>query len=214
MPLLVAGLVALATIAAAPPPDLRTVVVLNENCRSTIAERQLTLFANGTVRLRLGPPGSETMSLLELPPGDLATYLNQLGELDWSDTDVSQDAPRGEWTESCELDLALPGRTPRTLSYGRFASGSLALEKERRVVDDLIARTTALGAAPEIPTAYLPREGDRLERTDGLIFEIVGFTSDGKGIELSGVESPLTIYVQKSELRHSFRRVLSRGETP
>ncbi len=44
-----------------------------------------------------------------------------------------------------------------------------------------------------------------------LVFAIVGFTSDGRGVELSGTETPLTLYVPRDELARTFRRLLRRA---
>ncbi|HXU46194.1 MAG TPA: hypothetical protein VN783_11760, partial [Thermoanaerobaculia bacterium] len=55
-----------------------------------------------------------------------------------------------------------------------------------------------------LPEGYAPAPGDRLRRADGVLFEIHGFTDDGKGIELRGVEQPLTIYLRKEDLRQLF----------
>jgi len=49
-----------------------------------------------------------------------------------------------------------------------------------------------------------------------VLFKIVDFTVDEKGLELSGVEDPLVIYIAPNDLRKEFVRVVSRadGESP
>jgi len=218
-----AGALVLAALAASParpdpapdlPRDPRSIVLLDEDCRSALDHRELTLFANGTVRLRQGAPGSERMSLLELPPPELETYVRQLGELDWSETERAEEAPSGEWTEICRLEISLEGRPTIGIRYDRYSTGSLALDGARRLVNNLIEKAQRDAETLEIPSTYKPMVGDRLMRNDGLVFEIVGFTSDGHGVELDGVELPLTIYVEKSRMREVFRRLVPRPGEP
>ena len=43
-------------------------------------------------------------------------------------------------------------------------------------------------------------------------FEVVGFTADGKGVELAGVLQPITLYLPISDLRQSFVRLERRRD--
>jgi hypothetical protein len=88
-----------------------------------------------------------------------------------------------------------------------------------RVVEDLAAKVVTLQGAKELPAGYEPQPGDVLERTDGQRFEVYAFTADHGGLELWGVDQPLTLYVPLSEVRREFvflisRRAGGRGETP
>ncbi len=43
-----------------------------------------------------------------------------------------------------------------------------------------------------------------MKRTDGQLFRIVGFTADGKGVELQGIVQPVELYVLREQLRREF----------
>ncbi len=196
------------------PEDPRSRVVVREDCTSSIGHRDVTLFANGTVRLREGSAGQEKMTLGEATPSEVEAFVRRLGEPDLSETSPSEEAPGGAWVESCILLLDLPSRSERTFRYGRYSSHSLALQNILRVVRDIEAQATASARANDLPPGYVPREGDVLERTDGVPFEVISFTADGKGVELSSPEQPLTVYVLRDDLRRVFVHLVSRREAP
>jgi hypothetical protein len=193
-------------------PDPRSVVLVREDCVSSIGRREVTLFANGTVRVLEGLPGDESMHLGEATPDEVAAFLARLDEPDLSETDRAEEAPVGEWVESCALDLLLPERPERRFRFGRYASHSLALRAVLTVVRDIEALAEPRSAVSDLPLDYQPRTGDLLERTDGIRFEVVGKTADGKGLELSSPDQPLTLYVPIADLRGLFVRLLSRRD--
>ena len=49
---------------------------------------------------------------------------------------------------------------------------------------------------------------------DGVLFELVGFTGEGLGAELSATVQPLTIYVPRADIRMHFVRLVRRGRKP
>jgi hypothetical protein len=61
-----------------------------------------------------------------------------------------------------------------------------------------------------LPDGYRPRRGDVLRRVDETLFEVVGFTSDGKGVELQGVDQPLTLYLAPEDLHTLFTALVDR----
>lgn len=196
---------------AAPPVDPRSVEVIRERCSGGLATRDVTLFLNGTIRLREGPPGQEKLLLRELGPSDVDRLIADLAAIDFDETESNQDAPQGAWTELCRLDLTLPGRPPVQLGYGRLDTGTLALDRVRRIVETLAGEARLGPGGSGFPAGYQPAIGDVVERDDGLVFAIVGFTSDEKGVELSGTEFPLTLYVARDDLGRTFRRLVRRA---
>ena len=191
-------------------PDPRSVVLVREECVSSIGRREVTLFANGTARVIEGLSGDEWMHLGEATPDEVGAFLRRLDEPDLSETEAAEEAPVGEWVESCTLDLLLPDRPGRRFRFGRYASHSLALRAVLTVVRDIEALAEPKSAVSDLPLDYQPRTGDLLERTDGIRFEVVGKTADGKGLELSSPEQPLTLYVPIADLRSLFVRLISR----
>jgi hypothetical protein len=192
--------------------DPRSRVVVREDCVSTIGRREVTLFANGTVRLREGPPGQEAMRLGEVGAEEVAAFERRMSETDLSETEAREEAPGGTWVETCVLELELAAGGLRRFSFGRYASHSLALSTVLAVVRDIEAVAETSARASDLPVRYEPRPGDLLERTDGLRFEVVAFTADGLGVELSSPDQPLTIYVPRDDLRRFFVRLLARRD--
>ena len=191
--------------------DLRGVERLRYDCSSTIGRRDLTLFANGTLRLREAAEGEDLrMRLAELGRAELAAYLARLAEEDLSEVDVRGPEAGGEWVESCELKLALEGRPEHSSRFGRMDSLPLALGRLLRVVDDLMLEVDRLSPRSSLPVDYEPRAGDRLRRFDGTLYRVVGLTSDGAGLELEGIDEPLVIFISLAALRDEFEELVER----
>ncbi len=225
--------------------DPRSQILLRLDCASRIDRHEVTLFGNGTVRLRKGPRGREVMHLGEVGPDELAATLDELRADNLSDVEPDPLTVEGDWVESCLLELDLPeapapdpagergrpsmesapaspgegsgGHSPLDRRFGRYSSLPLALSRVVQVADRL-AQVAEKELPPGLPPGYEPARGDVLERTDGAHFQVVGFTSDGKGVELEGVDNPLTVYVASGDLARTFVGVVTRasrfGEGP
>lgn len=205
-----------AAAAVGTPPertaeDPRTVELLDHDCRSDLGRRQLTLFANGTVRLRQGPRGEEALYLLELSPSDLDAYLRRLAAEDLSESDADSSSVGGDWVERCALELALPGRRTRRFTLDAYTPPSLALSRVMAVVRELAARVEEdAPSGRRLPAGYEPRPGDLLERLDGVLYRVIGTTADGKGLELQGADQPFTLFVRVEDLRREFVALVDR----
>jgi len=212
---LVVGLVAAAEMPQSDAADPRSEEVLREECLSSIDRREVTLFGNGTIRLRQGPRGHETMRLAEIARDEVDALREILLALDLTETDPVETGIEGAWVERCTLVLPAGAARERRYSYGRFGSHSLALSRAIGIANDLAARAAGNPDRPSaIPRDYRPTQGDRLERRDGEIFEVVGPTVDGKGVELVGVRLPLTLYLRIEDLDVDFLRVVERRQGP
>jgi len=192
----------------------RTTVLVRQECVSEIGRREVTLFANGTVRLREGLRGQEVMTLGELGRGELEAILRRFADEDLRETDLSTQGVEGAWVERCSLELALAGEPERRLGYGRYDSLSLPLSRVLRIVEDIARAADPRARQEHLPAGYQARLGDRLRRVDGELFEVTGFTSDHRGVELQGVDQPLTLYVLKEELPREFVSLVPRREAP
>jgi hypothetical protein len=189
---------------AAPPPSPKTVELVTHGCVGELAEDELTLFANGTVRLRERVDQRETMLLAELEEGETEAFVNRLLDIDLSEVQSLRAGIDGAWISQCALSIALEGAEPRFFRYGRFDVLPHGLEAVRLVLTEVetLARTRASHEA--LPQGYQPKPGDFVRRTDGELFEVIGFTSDGKGVELDGIHQPVTIYVALADFRTVF----------
>ena len=212
--------VALATMAAAATPTPGTAAasaarpltdrsreLLDFRCSNSLGVRQVTLFANGTVRVREGLGKAPKMLLGEIGPVELEGYLRRLAAEDLSEVHDRQESTEGEWVEHCTLRLALDGAPERLLSFSRYDSLPLQVAAVVRVADEVAAKTRTTS---ELPAGYHARVGDVLRRADGVLFAVMGFTSDGVGIELQGVEQPLVVYVRPEDVPSQFEALVSR----
>jgi hypothetical protein len=195
---------------AAPGSSDRSSEVLRFDCASRLGRREVTLFGNGTIRLRDGPIGKEWMGLAELGPEELQGTLRRLGEEDLSEASHLLPGVVGDWIEKCDLVLALPGRQRQKFFYGRYDTLPLGLFHVQRVAEELAAKVAVLGDAEQLPARYEPRLGDVLKRTDGNRFRVVNFTSDRKGVELDGLDQPLHLVVLREQMRMEFVGIVSR----
>jgi hypothetical protein len=212
-PLVSLALLLLGTPAApqpAPPLSDRSTELVRLDCGNQLGRREVTLFANGTVRRREGERGRELMALAELGPDELAAFLRRMEEEDLSEVGTLDRGVEGDWVERCDLALALPGRAFRSFRYGRYDTLPLPLARLLRVIEDVAAKVVEPGAAERLPEGYEPRAGDVLRRLDGQLFEVVAETSDHKGIELWGVDQPFTLYIPRDKLRSEFVALVSR----
>jgi hypothetical protein len=191
--------------------DDRSVQVFDFQCGSPLGRRQVSLFANGTVRLREGEPGKEAMGLAELRTEELRGALARLAEENLAEIDLLPRGVDGEWVERCELRLALAGRPERTFRFGRYDALPLPLSRVLKVVEDCAAKVGGVKGKEHLPEGYDPHPGDRLKRTDGQLFEVISFTADNRGVELWGVDQPLTLYVLRVEMGREFVALVSRA---
>lgn len=196
------------------PGDLRSAVVLRYDCESEVGRREVTLFANGTVRLWDGPLDEQEMVLTELAPDALDGYLVRLDREDLSEEPDAYHGVDGDWIERCELDLPLrEGRGRSHFELNRYTQLSLGLSRLVRIAEELGELADEMRGAG-LEADYEPRPGDVLERPDGVRFRVVDFTSDGQGLELEGIEVPLTLYLPPDALHEVFARLVERRERP
>ncbi len=204
-----------ASAAAAPagdpvPPTGRSFEVLRLDCASTLGRREVTLFGNGTIRLRDGPLGKEWMGLAELGPDDLDDVLHRLGELELPDSMGLPQGVMGDWIEKCDLVVELPGKTRRKFFFGRHDTLPLGLSRVVHLAEELGAKVATTNTSEHLPEGYQPKMDDVLKRTDGHQFRVVNFTSDKKGVELDGIDQPLHLIVLKEQMRLEFVGLISR----
>lgn len=187
--------------------DLRGVIRLQVECSSELGRYQLTLFGNGTIRLREGLHESEQMLLAELPPEDLRAYLAELGRDDPSDGlgDVAfGGAVAGPWVERCQVTLALPGRERFHARFTRYDTPPLKVDRLVRVAGRLAALARPSAQPPGLPPDYQPAFGDVLRNAAGERYRVIGVTTDGRAVELDGLDQPLRIYVALESLAEVF----------
>ncbi len=210
---------ALPTPEPAPAPSRnasgRSTEIVRLECASDLGRREVTLFGNGTVRLREGlkEDKEQGLGLAELDPDELAGALARLAGEDLSEVRWLPSGVEGAWIERCNLHLALPGVAARSFRFGRYDTLPLPLSRVLRVVEDLAAEVKDLHGIEELPPDYQLRPGDVLKRVDGQLFEIYAFTTDNRGVEMWGVDQPLTLYVPVTEVRREFVFLVSRSRT-
>ena len=154
------------------------------------------------------------MRLAELLPEDVDAYIRRLEAEDLSEVPEGRDEVLGPHVERCGLYLELPGRQPERYFFGHFDSLPLALARLNAIVNDMFEQANDLAPEGGLPRGYIPRAGDVLIRTDGRRFEVVALTSDKRGVELSGLDDPLTIFVALESLREQFTALEERRSFP
>ena len=221
MPLLLSVSVYLAIVLTVVPTsgssrvDRRSHELIRRECRAVIDTEDVTLFANGTVRLIAKHEEERSVQLTELTPDEVQAFLRRVREVDLSEEDPVGVHLQGDWVEQCELYLdVLVDEEPTRYRFGRYDSLSLPLSQVNRVADDLLEVVQDRAPTTGLPYGYVPEPGDVLERVDGVLFEVIGLTGDKKGIELIGVEQPLTIYILNEAVGRHFKALVKRREFP
>lgn len=189
----------------------RSIEIFRYGCGNELGHREVTLFANGTVRVTDGPTGNEWMGLAELSPEELTGAINRLEAEDLSGSHNMSKGVDGMWIEHCELRLQIPGKPLEVFRYGRYDPLTLNLSRVIQVIKDLEAKVEDLRGVEELPVDYEPREQDVLKRRDGVSFRVIRFTPDNKTVELQGVTEPVYLFVLKEQMRMEFVAVISRG---
>ena len=191
-----------------PPPSAVRSPVTTElfkyDCRSENAREEITLFGNGTLRLRQGLLEHPSMFLLELAPPDLEDLKRRIGRLDLEEAQAFGGTLEGEWVGQCVLEVSVAEGPLLQLSFHQFDALSLGVQRAVDLGLELIDRVRLNSTDGGLPPGYEAKIGDYLRHLDGQIFEVVGFTSEGRGIELHGVEQPLGLFVATQDLRRVF----------
>ena len=209
--LLILPLVLAALPALAEDRDNRSIEIVRYDCTTDTTRREVTLFANGTVRLREGWIGNEWMGLTELGPDELQGFLNRLAGEDLSQSRNPEKGVEGSWIERCELRLQVSGKPLQTYRFGHYDPLPLNLSRVVRIAQELVEKVPITKDKDELPAGYDPRAGDVLKRVgDGALFRVVAFTGDGKGVELQGVDLPLEVFVPRDQIRNNFTELVSR----
>ena len=199
-------LVLLAAAFSLAAEDPRSRVLLSQDCGNEFTRRELTLFANGTLRQRDGVGATRTMRLVELGETELGAYLRRFEEIRFDDLAPSSSGLEGDWVESCRLTLALPDMEMQEFQYGRYDSVPHGLKLALLVVDDLLLEMERSGPRGLARARAMEIEiGDLLvRRRDGARFEVLGFTMEGSGVELQGIDQPITIIMLEDEVQLEF----------
>lgn len=197
---------------AAPRPDIHRVLVYD--CESDIGHRKVALFDDGTILLEEGPPEGRERTLHTLDPDRLESFLVRLRQADRPEryTDPSVRGLGGRWVERCRLEVTLPGEERLRMSFARYDSLSLSVGALVRIAEDVLREVREAAPESALPPDYEPRTGDVLKRRDGQRFRVVRRTGDETGLELEGLDQPLTLYVPLGALRNEFTVLLSRRE--
>lgn len=191
-------------------PDIHRLLVYD--CASSLGHRKVALFDDGTILLQEGPPEEEVTTLQSVDPDRLDAFRRRLlqAEKPKRTHDPSVRGLGGEWVETCRLEVTLPGEPRVAVSFDRYDSLSLAVGNLVRIAEDVLQVTRDAIPESTLPPEYEPRAGDVLERRDGQRFRIVRPTGDGLGLEMAGLDQPLTLYIPRGALRSEFTELLSR----
>ncbi|MCP3962710.1 MAG: hypothetical protein GY719_33140 [bacterium] len=188
--------------------DDRSTELLRYQCSSALGRRDVTLFANGTVRLRQGLWEEQEMYLDELLREELSSYVAQLREIQASRspaaTDLAARLPDGEWVEHCEIRLELPDAMPVSYEFSGLEVPPLVVASLIHVAEDLAAFTRPLVADERVPSDYQPRIGDVFRTVEGERFRILDFIETPSSVELEGLDTPMRLYMTAGELATAF----------
>jgi hypothetical protein len=204
-------LLAVPPLRAAGVDDPRGFEVLRYDCANELGRRELTLFLNGTIRLRDGPLGKEAMGLAELNPDERDGALHRLAEEDLSEAKRLPSGVSGRWIERCTLTLHLPDKEVQVFRFSHYDVLPLSVSRIVRVAEDMAAKVPDIKGSEVLPVSYVPRVGDVLKRVDGNLYAIHNVSEDKQGIELQGVVQPLTIYIRKDHLHLEFVALVKRA---
>ena len=260
----VAALVGLIGSPQASTADDRSTEVLRYACAGRLGRRDITLFANGTVRVREWSDGSSDelvgveieeisddeddgsgrgpssedrevivrgldVPLAETPPFEMR--LDELGREDLAYAvgrlrAILRDAEQGRireplgenvagpWSETCEIHLEIFGEDPFHYRISPYDIVPLEIERMIDEAESLASYARPLVEPQALPGNYEPHHGDVLINAEGQRYEVLRLTADKLGVELRGVDQPVTIYVALQQLRDVFLEVERKAANP
>lgn len=195
-------------LAPGDPRDPRSVELFYYGCSDELERRDVTLFANGTLRLRKGPHGVQEMRLEEIGPVELRTHLNRLLRIrasrDFPDQLRLEGSVAGRWIDTCRFQLDLPGFSAVRLEVGSFDLLPLELKQLQQYADELEGLTRPLVRPDALPPDYEPQIGDVLRTHEGKVYRIRGRTTDGGALELESLDGAWRIFVPEDEFPEYF----------
>jgi hypothetical protein len=132
-------------------------------------------------------------------------YVARLSAIEFDDMAPQLRGLEGDLVESCTLELELPGTETRRFDWEQFDTLPHGLRHVLLVVDDLLVEFETARELDLRPRGYEPELGDILvRRIDGASFEIRGFSVEGTGVELEGIEQPVTVFLLLDNLLDEF----------
>ena len=199
-----------AAVAAVPAAalDPRSTEVLLSRCESEIGRRDITLFGNGTVRLRQGSWEDQALFLDELDPPAMAAALERIegafDDRDQSFERLPRAALEGPWVERCEVRVELADRDRYVYRYSRFDVPPLEVARLVQLAEDLGRLARPLDAPQSLPRGYGPAPGDVLIDRQGHRYVVIRLTSDGRGVEVEARHEPVRSFHALEALRQVF----------
>ena len=190
--------------------DLRSLEILRMDCHSAAGRHDVTLFANGMVRVRRGPEARDGMELVQLDPAAFDGIKHRLAKEDLSESDERRIEAGGLDVETCTIRLRVREGDETTFTFQPLDSLSLAQSHVVAIVQELAQLAKSTREVHGLPREYTPLPGDVLRRINGDLYRVVAMTSDGKGVELEGVEQPFELYVALKELPQEFVDLVDR----
>jgi hypothetical protein len=186
----------------------RSLERLRYTCSNELGRRDITLFANGTVRLREGSWEEQQMLLGELSPEELESKLRVLAEIRDDSVEPRLNLPGtvmdGPWVDHCEVLLELPQMVRIRIEFSRFDVPPLWVSRAIHFAEQLTEKVRPLGPVERLAPDYRPRPWDLLENREGKRFVVIGLTGDNKGVELEAVDAPLRSFHFLEDLRLEF----------
>ena len=188
--------------------DARSTELFRYQCSSALERRDVTLFANGTVRLRQGPWKEQELYLAELTREELERRIDQLrgiqASADRAEFEPPAGAPSGDWVVECEIHLALPGVEPVEFDFSTLDVTPLVVSRLIHVAERMAKSTRTPARVDRLPPDYQPRPGDVLQTAKGARYRVRILLNDGLLVEVDEIGTPLMMILPVAELGKTF----------
>lgn len=181
--------------------------VFRLDCANQHYRREVTLFGNGTIRVREGYASAPEMWLGELDTESTRALIARLMEPDLAEVPETSRTVVGEWVETCRYEVQLTDDEPQVFEFERLDALPLPLQKSLSVAITalgMIDRTRPSNTRGKLARDFVPERGDILVAIDGRKFRVSGFTTDRTGVELVGVEQPVVLFAPVADLHAMF----------
>ena len=161
--LLLTGLTSSAVPGATDP---RSQEILRLSCSNRLLASELTLFANGTLRLRERDAEKRKMYLAELGRREAEDYRARLRAEGSPEQDGIRRGVSGEWVEQCRLTVELEPESRYSIRFSRVDTLPLTVSRLVAIADELMAEAIDRRLGTGFPVGYEPRIGDVVRRAD------------------------------------------------
>lgn len=188
-----------------PAPLLDYAIVTSKS------SQRLTFFEKGLVVLHMKAGDANLRKRMILPEGALTDYLALLPPDKAARINRDEILTNGLSDDRGIIRIYRENGTHEEIVFSNSRVLPATVQQLRSTLDDLVRILAEDRGATNPMSKYVPRIGDKLISEDMKLFEVTALMNEGKLIELTGLQEPIRLFVEKDDIVSYFNAVLGRN---